>query len=85
MDPFGPPRKRPRPETVPYNGVNGHGLAAGQAGDPDCKLLLSLHCSRDLLYVLFVAYYFGSTVWANFFSMQLVPMVENNMVMFLVF
>ncbi|CAM6031601.1 unnamed protein product [Sphagnum compactum] len=37
MDPFGPPRKRPRPETVPYNGVNGHGLAAGQAGDPDYK------------------------------------------------
>ncbi|CAK9220974.1 unnamed protein product [Sphagnum troendelagicum] len=37
MDPFGPPRKRPRPETVPYNGVNGHGPAAGQAGDPDYK------------------------------------------------
>jgi hypothetical protein len=37
MDPFGPPRKRPRPETVPYNGVNGHGPAVGQAGDPDYK------------------------------------------------
>ncbi len=40
MDPYGPPRKRPRPDqtTAAHNGVNGHGLGVTQApGDHDSK------------------------------------------------
>lgn len=40
MDPYGPPRKRPRPDqtAAAHNGVNGHGLGVTQApGDHDSK------------------------------------------------
>jgi hypothetical protein len=41
MDPYGPPRKRPRPDqtaAAAHNGVNGHGLGVTLApGDHDSK------------------------------------------------
>lgn len=41
MDPYGPPRKRPRPDqtaAAAHNGVNGHGLGVTLApGDHDNK------------------------------------------------
>lgn len=36
MDPYGPPRKRPRPESGPLNGSNG--ANGGHGGVDDCKL-----------------------------------------------
>jgi hypothetical protein len=36
MDPYGPPRKRPRPESGPLNGS--HGANGGYGGVDDCKL-----------------------------------------------
>ena len=40
MEPFGPPRKRPRPDGVPANGVNGsnNGGGGGHPGADDCEL-----------------------------------------------
>ena len=42
MEPFGPPRKRPRPDGVPVNGVNGSnnggGGGGGHPGADDCEL-----------------------------------------------
>lgn len=35
MDPYGPPRKRPRPESGPLNGSNG--ANSGHGGGDDCK------------------------------------------------
>lgn len=36
MDPYGPPRKRPRPDSGPLNGSNG--ANGGHGGVDDCKL-----------------------------------------------
>lgn len=45
MDPYGPPRKRPRPESGPLNGSNG--TNSGHGGGDDCKspVLPCSHCS----------------------------------------
>jgi hypothetical protein len=57
MDPYGPPRKRPRPDqtAAAHNGVNGHGLGVTQApADHDSKFSKSRRSceSFDIVVIL---------------------------------
>ena len=58
MEPFGPPRKRPRPDGVPVNGVNGsnNGGGGGGPGADDCELSTVLGTLDESFLVICVVF-----------------------------